>query len=67
MDMPLVNTKCASAVNTSIADMAILPDNANSNLPRITLVVKRETANTASKTSNGFISFGSIKVKDRFS
>src|SRR5690606_36638870 len=52
--IPLVKAKCAIAVNASIADIAICPDNASSKFPRTNFVVKSEIANTEGKTINGF-------------
>jgi len=57
MTIPLLKAKWAAAVKSSITDIAILPDKANSKLPKNTFVVRRQRVKTLRSTINGFMFF----------
>jgi hypothetical protein len=57
IDIPLLKIKCPTAVNISMAAIAILAEMITLKLPRNILIVNKEIEKTVSKISNGFIIF----------
>lgn len=57
ISIPFVNVKCAIAVNTNITDIAMRPAWEVFHLPRIILMMRRDSKYVMISTKNGFITY----------